>query len=88
MVRRGSPETGEHHRPVRGAQLPRWAEKGRRRGWLARSGDFTLLLGGVDSDGHREYDAGEIAQRAYDNLGVMLLDPCLYKVVVGGEHEK
>ena len=37
---------------------------------------------------YREYDAGEIAQRAYDILGVMLLDPCLYKVVVGGEHEK
>ena len=36
----------------------------------------------------RFYDAGEIEQRAYDNLGVMLLDPCLYKVVVGGEHEK
>ena len=51
-----------------------------------RSGRF----GGCDVhfDDHGERHVVQVVQRAFDELDIMTLDPCLYKVVVRGDHEE
>ena len=47
-------------------------------------------LGGCDVhfDDHGERHVVQVVQRAFDELDIMTLDPCLYKVVVRGDHEE
>ena len=60
---------------------------GSRRGYGCRCG-FSGFLGRVHCYGHDELNARQVTQRPLDGLDVMLLDPRLDEIVVGGQHEE